>query len=136
MPLKGNLPINKPSTINKCGYPPYLLTAYIYILRRFQILSSVILGLGTPSEIFNVCGVSQLFTVGQSPSVCLHLEHFMLTGLVRQEGFGYGLCLETPLPKYTATLSCVGLCSMLFSRFSLSFSIFECWIQVQKEKKS
>ena len=36
----------------------------------------------------------------------------MLTGLlVRQEGFGYGLCLETPLPKYTATLSCVGLCS-------------------------
>jgi hypothetical protein len=25
---------------------------------------------------------------------------------------------------------------MLFSRFSLSFSIFECWIQVQKEKKS
>ena len=31
--------------------------------------------------------------------------------LVRQKGFGYVLCLETPLPKYTATLSCVELCS-------------------------
>jgi hypothetical protein len=31
--------------------------------------------------------------------------------LVRQKGFGYVLCLETPLPKYTATLSCVEFCS-------------------------
>ena len=31
--------------------------------------------------------------------------------LVRQKGFGYILSLETPLPKYTATLSCVELCS-------------------------
>ena len=45
-------------------------------------------------------------------SVCLHSEPCLSMGLlVRKKGFVYVLCLQTPLPKYTATLSCVELCS-------------------------
>ena len=43
--------------------------------------------------------------------------------LVRQKGFGYVLCLETPLPKNTATLSCVEFCSAApVIRFLTEFS--------------
>ena len=43
--------------------------------------------------------------------------------LIRQKGFGYVLCLETPLPKYTETLSCVEFCSAApVIRFLTEFS--------------
>ena len=43
--------------------------------------------------------------------------------LVRQKGFGYVLSLETPLPKYTETLSCVEFCSAApVIRFLTEFS--------------
>ena len=63
--------------------------------------------------------VSQFFIVGQRAEVGL----VCLSGPIRQKGFGYVLCLETPLPKYTATLSCVGYCSAApVIRFLTEFS--------------
>jgi hypothetical protein len=77
---------------------------YIYILRRYKICSLVKFGSSTPFEIFIACVVS-IFHCG---TVGPCMAPWLSTGLlVRQKGYGYFLCLKSPLPKYTATLSCV-----------------------------
>ena len=90
-----------------CGYTCDIYI-YIYILRRYKICSSVKFGSSTPFEIFNACVVSIFHCGTEGPCMAPCLS----TGLlVRQKGYGYVLSLKSPLPKYTATLSCVELCS-------------------------
>ena len=81
---------------------------FIIILRRYKICSSVKFGSSTPFEIFIACVVSIFHCGTEGPCMAPCLS----TGLlVRQKGYGYFLSLKSPLPKYTATLSCVEFCS-------------------------
>jgi len=67
-----------------------------------------------------LCVLSQFFIGGQRSVVGLVCVYGLL---IRQKGFGYVLCLETPLPKYTETLSCVEFCSAApVIRFLTEFS--------------
>ena len=90
------------------------------MLRRFEICSSVTFGSGPPFQIFIVCVVTIFYWRSEICSwLCLSLYGL----LIRQKGFGYVLCLETPLPKYTETLSCVEFCSAApVIRFLTEFS--------------
>ena len=87
-----------------------VVLAYIYILRRFKICSSVKFGSSTPFEIFIACVVSIFHCRTEGPC----MEPCLSTGLLVRHGrLGYFLSLKTPLSKYTATLSCVEFCSVM-----------------------
>ena len=97
-------------------YISYLLQPYFAEVWDIQFSK---FGVQAPLLRYSLCVVSQFFIVGNKRAV---VGHECLWLLDRQKGFGYILCPETPLHKYTATLCCVEFwCAAPFIRFLTEF---------------